>query len=101
MNLADAKKGFRQIIKGRQARVTDPQRRAGVELALTFLDSRQTAVDAWIVTNVTLMGLADVANGAVGCCTYSVDGTPFTVRTTNDECLTIPGGSFDADLSHC
>jgi hypothetical protein len=94
-SLAAVKAAFLQIAENRRAKLKNQQRSASVELQLTFFKKLQTPDLAWGSANVILMGMADVADAPLGCCTYDVDGKTFTITTTADECSTIPSSNFD------
>jgi hypothetical protein len=91
-DLARVKAKFRQVAEGRLARLGNPeQRKKMVELGLKFLDTLMAAEPAWAQANLILMSLADaVAQGDLGCCTYRVDGTEFSITATEAECNMIP-----------
>jgi hypothetical protein len=106
MSLAEAKAAFRKIAERRLAALgSPPQLKTKVESQLKDLDRVQTAAVAWGTAMAILQGLAaGVAATDLGCCTYFIDGEPFKLKTTQDECATIPSnppGSFNPDPTNC
>ena len=94
MDLAEAKRAFKKIIKDRHDRLG-----TSATAALQRIDNAPTAAVAWREASAILAALSAPADQ--GCCTYTVEGQRFSSTMTRTECDQVPDPNRSFDPSPC